>query len=66
MPLYRIRELEKNHGDLHLIIPPLVNEVGQSKAAAKLGLSASTVSKWLVHNGYKSRVIFVRESEGKR
>jgi len=67
MPLYRIRELERKFGDLHSVIPPLVNEFGQSKTAAKLGISAASVSKWLISNGYKGRMIFERrESEGKR
>lgn len=47
-----IKELEAAHGNLHEVIPPLVNKGGQKLAADILGTTQSTVSKWLKDNGY--------------
>lgn len=57
---YRIKELEREHGDLHCVIPKLVNELGQSGAAHELGVSQATISQWLRLNGYVKREKWVR------
>ncbi len=49
----KLRRLEERYGNLHSIIPALVNKVGQAEAGRQLGLSASTISNWLKAHGYK-------------
>jgi len=49
---HRLREVEKRLGDLHGVIPGLVNQHGQAETARKLGVSQGTVSRWLRVNGY--------------
>lgn len=61
MPAYRLRELEKKHSDLHRIIPHLVNEFGQFKAAQMIGLSTGSINRWLKDNGYKLKRQYIRE-----
>ena len=66
MPSQRMKNLEKKYGNLHPIIPKLVNQSGQNEAGKQLGVSASTLSKWLKQNGYVLKRQYVRESEVKR
>lgn len=61
MPMQRIKTLEEKHGNLHKVIPPLVNECGQIEAGRQLGVAASTLSKWLKRNGYKSKMQYFHE-----
>lgn len=61
---YRVRELEAEHGDLHKVIPPLVNKNGQGEAARELGVSQFTISKWLKDNGYERRTVYQLTPEG--
>lgn len=49
---HRLREVEKLVGDLHGVIPVLVNQHGQAEAARRLGVSQGTISRWLRVNGY--------------
>ncbi len=57
---FRLRELEQELGDLHQIIPALVNEKGQAGAAQQLGVTQATISYWLSANGYIKREKWVR------
>ena len=59
---FRLRELEQEHGDLHKVIPPLVNQHGQAEAARILGVSAATISIWLRDNGYTQKTEYVRDA----
>lgn len=56
----RLRELEAAHGNLHDVIPDLVNQKGQAGAAAALGVSGATISTWLKDNGYKQVIRYIR------
>ena len=47
-----IKRLAASHGDLHKIIPAMVNKVGQAQCAANLGVSQGTISMWLRKHGY--------------
>lgn len=58
---YRILELEQKYGDLHKVIPEMVNKHGQNTTGERLGVSASTINLWLKHNGYRLRKQYVRE-----
>ncbi len=61
---YRIPKLEQTYGDLHTIIPKLANELGQVKAANRLGISSASINRWLKKNGYVLQMQYVRrESE---
>lgn len=60
---YRIKELESRLGNLHEVIPQLVNLHGQAEAARLLGLSQTTVSQWLKVNGYRQKIEYVREEQ---
>ena len=53
-------------GNLHEVIPPIVNRVGQHEAAHQLGVSPFTINRWLKQNGYVLKRQYVRESEVKR
>lgn len=57
-----VRHLEKEHGDLHKLIPPLVNEQGQHATAKQLGVSVSTINNWLMRNGYVLKRQYVRNT----
>lgn len=62
---YKLKKLASECGDLHTVILPLVNKVGQAETARKLGLSQFTVSRWLKRNGYKATIVYVKdEPEG--
>ena len=64
--MYRVKGLQQKYGDLHRVIPRLVNEGGQLKAAKVLGLSPATINKWLKDNGYQKRIQYIHvESEEK-
>jgi transposase len=65
MPYRKVVELERKHGDLHKVIVNLVNLMGQAKAAQELGVSATTINKWLKRNGYRPRTQYIHESEDK-
>lgn len=62
---YRIKELEGEYGDLHQIIPKLVNQGGQKLAAQQLGISQNTVSNWLKDNGYEVQTVWTLTAEAK-
>lgn len=51
--------LEKEKGDLHKVIPPLVNAGGQKLAATALNVSQATISEWLTRNRYVRKVQYV-------
>lgn len=53
-----LRDLESQYGDLHKIIPPLVNTGGQAYAANQLNTTQATISNWLRENGYFKRVTY--------
>jgi len=50
---YQLREIERMGGDLHKIIPLLVNQGGQKGAADTLCVTQATISRWLKMNGYR-------------
>lgn len=52
-PPNKLRELEEKHGDLDKVIPKLVNELGQRRAAEKLEVSQAFISFWLNANHYQ-------------
>jgi hypothetical protein len=65
MPYKKLERLQQQHGDLHQIIPAIVNQHGQIRAGQALGVLATTINKWLKQNGYERRTQYVRhESEG--
>lgn len=66
MPAMKIRELETLHGDLHRIVPDLVNAYGQWEAGRRLGVSGTTVCRWLHQNGYRRRTLYVRDEKQER
>lgn len=51
----------QEHGNLHDVIPAIVNRIGQYRAAKELGVSAFTVNRWLKDNGYCKKIIYVRD-----
>jgi DNA invertase Pin-like site-specific DNA recombinase len=53
--------LAKQHGDLHELIPQMVNEKGQSKTADELGVHQGWISRWLNRNGYRQVIQWVKE-----
>lgn len=57
----RLRDIERERGDLHQIIPHLVNEQGQHATARQLGVSVSTINNWLMRNGYILKRQYIRE-----
>jgi hypothetical protein len=57
----RIKELEKERGDLHNLIPALVNKQGQAGAAAALDTTQATISNWLKANHYRKVITYVKE-----
>lgn len=59
---YRLREIENKYGDLHRVIPDLVNKQGQAETARELDVTQATISIWLKENGYKRIVQWVRET----
>ena len=61
----RIKELEAEHGDLHQIIPKLVNQGGQKLAAQQLGTSQTTISAWLKTNGYSVKTFWVLDADAR-
>ena len=48
-----VRDLERKYGDLHKVIPALVNEHGQDGAARRLGMNPSTLTSRLKALGIK-------------
>ena len=59
---FKLRELEEQYGDLHKVIPKLVNTGGQSYAAFQLGTTQSTINRWLRANGYVQAVRYERKT----
>lgn len=57
---FKLRELEQKHGDLHKVIPPLVNTQNQREAAQALETTQATISNWLKANGYRPVTTWVR------
>jgi len=60
MPFRLIKKLEQERGNLHAVIPQMVEQYGQIRAGQMLGVSAATISKWLISNGYRRRVKYER------
>jgi DNA invertase Pin-like site-specific DNA recombinase len=60
---YKINELQQKHGDLHEVIPNLVNRYGQYPTAKQLGVSVHTINRWLKENGWQREVKYVRRDE---
>jgi hypothetical protein len=54
------RLLASQHGNLHEVIPPMVQELGQVGASQKLGVTQNWVSRWLKDNGYKPKIVYTR------
>jgi hypothetical protein len=63
MPYMKMRKLEQEKGDLHSVIIPLVNEVGQIETGRRLGISSTSISKWLKRNGYEAKIMYVRREQ---
>ena len=62
---YRLKEVEQQRGNLHKVIPELVNELGSQKAAADaLGVSQATISIWLRENNYQPKTTYVKAPKG--
>ncbi len=61
-----ISRIVEMRGNLHDVIPPMVNQLGQHQAAHQLGVSPFTINRWLRQNGYVLKRQYVRESEEKR
>lgn len=57
----KLVQVERERGDLHKVIPPLVNAGGQKAAAAALNVTQATISGWLRKNGYQQIVKWERE-----
>ena len=57
---YKAVQLEKQYGDLHLLIPPMVNMHGQAFVAQSLGVSQYFISNWLKQNGYVMGITYIR------
>lgn len=58
---HKLRQIERERGNLQKIIPSLVNQKGQSGAALILGVSTSTISQWLKANGYRQKITYEKE-----
>jgi hypothetical protein len=63
MPMHKIKDIEKEHGDLNNVIPELVNTHGQYKAGEILGTCASTISRWLKENNYRKVIVYIRDED---
>jgi predicted transcriptional regulator len=63
MPFQLIKKLEQDRGNLHDVIPLLVEQYGQIRAGQMLGVSATTISRWLKEHGYERRTMWVRNLE---
>ena len=61
-----LKDLEAHHGDLHKVIPPLVNQGGQKFAAFQLNTTQSTISLWLKNNGYTQKIEWVKQIDRER
>lgn len=59
----KLKIVESEKGDLHEIIPRLVNQKGQRQAGIELGLSAATINSWLKRNGYIKKIQYIRSQE---
>jgi len=59
----RMAQLEARYGDLEKVIPQMVNTIGQSPTAERLGVAQSTISRWLRENGYISRIVYQKSEE---
>lgn len=57
------RLLVMQHGNLHEVIPRLVQELGQVGASEKLGVTQNWVSRWLKANGYAMQIVYIRTNE---
>lgn len=61
---HRLKEVEQEVGNLEDVIPRLVNTLGSQKLAAiELGVSESTVCKWLKENGYAPVIVYRKLQE---
>lgn len=60
-----ISRIVEMRGNLHDVIPPMVNRMGQQQAAQQLGVSPFTINRWLRQNGYVLKRQYIRESEAK-
>lgn len=59
----KLKKLEQERGDLHKVIPPAVNKLGQKDAAEELHLSTATISTWLKDNDYVFVGQYVRKAD---
>ena len=56
----KVKNLQTSMGNLHEVIPPLVESLGQKGAGKKLGVSESTINQWLKEHGYKRVTRYIR------
>lgn len=64
MPEFKLRNIERERGELDRVIPALLekHEGMQWKVANELGVTQATISNWLKANGYKRTVRWIKES----
>ncbi len=63
-----MREKEREFGQpMEALLPNLVNEMGNVKAAEHLGITHGTVNRWLLVLGFRTQVVPVngRQEAGK-
>ena len=60
-----LKRLEAEQGDLHKIIPKLVNDGGQAYAAHQLNTTQATISRWLKTNGYEVQTVWALTADAK-
>ena len=60
-----LKRLEAEQGDLHKIIPKLVNDGGQAYAAHQLNTTQATISRWLKTNGYSVKTFWVLDADAR-
>lgn len=58
--------LERQHGDLHQIIPRKVAELGAPVTARQLGVNTSWIRHWMRRHGYRLHRQAVRHGDGAR
>ena len=57
----KLKQLEAEHGDLHKVIPPLVNTHGQVETSRRLKISPATFNTWLKANHYHKKIVYEQE-----
>ena len=59
-----MRSVEEEHGQpLESLVPHLVNEVGMSRAATRLGVSPATLGYWMLKMGIQYRRVALADGE---